>query len=96
MDASAIHHIHAEIGVKPKGYDPAPACGGFGPETPEKARCGQEVAKRDFRDPGRVLIFDTSLRDGEQSPGASMTSLRPRGGHPPARHAHAPEDPTRS
>jgi 2-isopropylmalate synthase len=25
------------------------------------------------RDPGRVLIFDTSLRDGEQSPGASMT-----------------------
>jgi 2-isopropylmalate synthase len=25
------------------------------------------------RDPGRVLIFDTTLRDGEQSPGASMT-----------------------
>ena len=24
------------------------------------------------RDPGRVLIFDTSLRDGEQSPGASL------------------------
>ncbi|MCX7899743.1 MAG: 2-isopropylmalate synthase, partial [Methylocystis sp.] len=22
---------------------------------------------------GRVLIFDTTLRDGEQSPGASMT-----------------------
>ena len=24
------------------------------------------------RDPGRVLIFDTTLRDGEQSPGASL------------------------
>ena len=23
-------------------------------------------------DPGRVLIFDTTLRDGEQSPGASL------------------------
>ena len=23
-------------------------------------------------DPGRVIIFDTTLRDGEQSPGASM------------------------
>ena len=25
------------------------------------------------RDPDRVLIFDTTLRDGEQSPGCSMT-----------------------
>ena len=25
------------------------------------------------RDPGRVVIFDTTLRDGEQSPGCSMT-----------------------
>ena len=25
------------------------------------------------KDPGRVLIFDTTLRDGEQSPGATMT-----------------------
>ncbi|MDX1920876.1 MAG: 2-isopropylmalate synthase [Candidatus Caenarcaniphilales bacterium] len=25
-----------------------------------------------FTDPGRVLIFDTTLRDGEQSPGASL------------------------
>ena len=25
------------------------------------------------RDPNRVLIFDTTLRDGEQSPGCSMT-----------------------
>ena len=24
------------------------------------------------RDPGRILIFDTTLRDGEQSPGASL------------------------
>ena len=24
------------------------------------------------KDPGRVLIFDTTLRDGEQSPGASL------------------------
>ena len=24
------------------------------------------------KDPGRVLIFDTTLRDGEQSPGCSM------------------------
>ena len=24
------------------------------------------------RDPNRVIIFDTTLRDGEQSPGASM------------------------
>ena len=24
-------------------------------------------------DPNRVLIFDTTLRDGEQSPGCSMT-----------------------
>jgi 2-isopropylmalate synthase len=27
----------------------------------------------DTRDPDRVLIFDTTLRDGEQSPGATMT-----------------------
>src|SRR5258706_8724550 len=26
-------------------------------------------------DPDRVLIFDTTLRDGEQSPGCSMTQL---------------------
>ena len=26
------------------------------------------------KDPGRILIFDTTLRDGEQSPGASMTA----------------------
>ncbi|MFM7065459.1 MAG: 2-isopropylmalate synthase, partial [Gammaproteobacteria bacterium] len=25
------------------------------------------------REPDRVLIFDTTLRDGEQSPGCSMT-----------------------
>ena len=25
------------------------------------------------RDPNRVIIFDTTLRDGEQSPGCSMT-----------------------
>src|SRR5688572_31528564 len=25
------------------------------------------------KDPNRVLIFDTTLRDGEQSPGCSMT-----------------------
>src|SRR4029453_18808188 len=25
------------------------------------------------RDPNRVMIFDTTLRDGEQSPGCSMT-----------------------
>jgi 2-isopropylmalate synthase len=24
-------------------------------------------------DPNRVLVFDTTLRDGEQSPGCSMT-----------------------
>ena len=24
-------------------------------------------------DPNRLIIFDTTLRDGEQSPGASMT-----------------------
>ena len=24
------------------------------------------------KDPGRILIFDTTLRDGEQSPGASV------------------------
>ena len=27
----------------------------------------------DANDAGRVLIFDTTLRDGEQSPGATMT-----------------------
>ncbi len=27
------------------------------------------------RDPNRVLIFDTTLRDGEQSPGCSMTQV---------------------
>ena len=27
----------------------------------------------DFNDPNRILIFDTTLRDGEQSPGATMT-----------------------
>jgi 2-isopropylmalate synthase len=27
------------------------------------------------QDPNRVLIFDTTLRDGEQSPGASLTSV---------------------
>jgi 2-isopropylmalate synthase len=24
------------------------------------------------RDPNRIIIFDTTMRDGEQSPGASM------------------------
>ena len=34
-----------------------------------------EGPAHDGRDPaGRVLIFDTTLRDGEQSPGASLTS----------------------
>src|SRR5213083_247730 len=28
---------------------------------------------REMTDPNRVLIFDTTLRDGEQSPGCSMT-----------------------
>ncbi|GIX14425.1 MAG: 2-isopropylmalate synthase [Paracoccaceae bacterium] len=31
------------------------------------------IAREIARDPNRVLIFDTTLRDGEQSPGASMT-----------------------
>jgi 2-isopropylmalate synthase len=29
-------------------------------------------------DPKRVLIFDTTLRDGEQSPGCSMTQPEKR------------------
>ncbi|WP_114966272.1 2-isopropylmalate synthase [Alkalilacustris brevis] len=33
----------------------------------------QAVAAPAARDPNRVLIFDTTLRDGEQSPGATMT-----------------------
>src|SRR5260221_5688293 len=30
------------------------------------------TAEKNGTDPGRVIIFDTTLRDGEQSPGASM------------------------
>ncbi len=29
-----------------------------------------------FADGERIIIFDTTLRDGEQSPGATMTSTR--------------------
>ena len=40
-----------------------------GKTTPE----GEAVAAPAAADPNRVLIFDTTLRDGEQSPGATMT-----------------------
>ncbi|MEQ8166193.1 MAG: 2-isopropylmalate synthase, partial [Alphaproteobacteria bacterium] len=32
-----------------------------------------EATNRITKDPDHVVIFDTTLRDGEQSPGASMT-----------------------
>jgi 2-isopropylmalate synthase len=39
----------------------------------QKPSQAQAVAAPAAGEPGRVLIFDTTLRDGEQSPGATMT-----------------------
>ena len=40
-------------------------------ETPHSKAANSPAAERSDKD--RVLIFDTTLRDGEQSPGATMT-----------------------
>ena len=38
-----------------------------------KKSCASKKYSSGTRDKNRIIIFDTSLRDGEQSPGASMT-----------------------
>src|SRR5882757_875922 len=44
------------------------------PQSPNHVEEPREVFATSAvaRDPNRVIIFDTTLRDGEQSPGASM------------------------
>jgi 2-isopropylmalate synthase len=39
--------------------------------TPAPQSANEAVAPRSERD--RVIVFDTTMRDGEQSPGASMS-----------------------
>ncbi|KAK4729454.1 hypothetical protein R3W88_022442 [Solanum pinnatisectum] len=41
--------------------------------SPSAIRCSN-VQRGKFSDPSYVTIFDTTLRDGEQAPGASMTT----------------------
>ena len=42
--------------------------------TPEDVRVsGVSRTAQIAADPNRVIVFDTTMRDGEQSPGASMT-----------------------
>ncbi|HLT02880.1 MAG TPA: 2-isopropylmalate synthase [Geminicoccaceae bacterium] len=41
--------------------------------NPVASTAGGPSAAPRFDDPNRIIIFDTTLRDGEQSPGASMT-----------------------
>ena len=43
-------------------------------------------------DPNRVIIFDTTLRDGEQSPGISLNADREAGDRPAARAARRRRD----
>src|SRR3954468_22143852 len=37
-----------------------------------KGEIGNQTERTDAMDPDRVIIFDTTLRDGEQSPGISL------------------------
>jgi len=41
--------------------------------TPPAGPSGAKTESAAAPDPGRVIIFDTSMRDGEQAPGASMS-----------------------
>ena len=45
----------------------------YGTRSPERWMTPQETPKPMAPNPDQVLIFDTTLRDGEQSPGCSMT-----------------------
>src|ERR1700722_14432097 len=43
------------------------------PEASTPADASVDAAKADVSPKDRVIIFDTTMRDGEQSPGASMS-----------------------
>src|SRR4029453_9410608 len=54
---------------------PAPWCGGWSAASPRPRRLRSRPSStrsRPTMSDNRVLIFDTTLRDGEQSPGCSM------------------------
>ena len=60
--------------IEKVGVSCAPACpGSTRAAEPALAEQYSTVIEHGQRDPNRVMIFDTTLRDGEQSPGCSMT-----------------------
>ena len=67
--------------ARPSTSPPPPsggiARGGRKPQTTREEAEGRSPSRRerhDDQDPDRVLIFDTTLRDGEQSPGISLNT----------------------
>eukprot|EP00293_Proteomonas_sulcata_P001510 CAMPEP_0184329276 /NCGR_PEP_ID=MMETSP1049-20130417/144064_1 /TAXON_ID=77928 /ORGANISM="Proteomonas sulcata, Strain CCMP704" /LENGTH=646 /DNA_ID=CAMNT_0026651633 /DNA_START=94 /DNA_END=2034 /DNA_ORIENTATION=+ len=78
--ASALSPQAAPFGLRPAAASSrcTPSIRGLSMvATGEPKAVNQKATKHDIatgRDPARVKVFDTTLRDGEQSPGCSMTS----------------------